>query len=139
MDSFIKKHHNQEDVQKLLIFRDIELWKEELLGIKEEVSFFKTLLKRQQYSVEEQESVKKLVLKLDAKQLENNAFISKTTNYTLKLQGINECDNLECETFYLNDYIEFKFRVESFLSQYRKLKKNMISKINKELKKTDFI
>ena len=139
MDSFIKKHHNQEDVQKLLIFRDIELWKEELLGIKEEVSFFKTLLKRQQHSVEEQESVKKLVLKLDAKQLENNAFIAKTTNYTLKLQGINECDNLECETFYLNDYIEFKFLVESFLSQYRKLKKNMISKINKELKKTDFI
>ncbi len=139
MDSFIKKHHNQEDVQKLLIFRDIELWKEELLGIKEEVSFFKTLLKRQQHSVEEQESVKKLVLKLDAKQLENNAFISKTTNYTLKLQGINECDNLECETFYLNDYIEFKFLVESFLSQYRKLKKNMISKINKELKKTDSI
>ena len=139
MDSFIKKHHNQEDVQKLLIFRYIELWKEELLGIKEEVSFFKTLLKRQQHSVEEQESVKKLVLKLDAKQLENNAFISKTTNYTLKLQGINECDNLECETFYLNDYIEFKFLVESFLSQYRKLKKNMISKINKELKKTDFI
>ena len=50
MDLFLKKHQNQEDVQKLLIFRDIEHWREELLVIKEEVSFFKTLLKKQKHS-----------------------------------------------------------------------------------------
>lgn len=139
MDLFIKKHQSLEDLQKLLIRRDIELWREELLGIEVEVDFFTTLLEKQQRPLKEQDSVEKLIFKLAAKQLDNNDFLSRLTNYTMKLQGIDECDNLECETFYLNDYIEFKFHIESFLSQYRKLKKNMISKINKELKKTDSI
>lgn len=80
-------------------------------------------------------SSEKLLLKLTEKRLENANFLSLLSNFSIKLEGINECDNIQCETFYFNDFVDFKIQIESFLSQYRKLKKNLFLKINSHFKK----
>lgn len=133
--NLLNKFYNQDTIQHQFLNRDIKLWREELEGIEEEIHFFKNFLEMPQNKTNQELSSEKLLLKLTEKRLENANFLSLLSNFSIKLEGINECDNIQCETFYFNDFVDFKIQIESFLSQYRKLKKNLFLKINSHFKK----
>lgn len=130
MDNSIKNHYTQEDIERQYIDKDITNWKEELECINAEIMFFKKLLKNK-IDVNYSKNYQTLFEKLEKKQLESKVASEKLINYTQKMQGINECEDLDCETYYLNDHIVFKENVEAFLSKYRKLKRTIFSKLNK--------
>lgn len=46
-----------------------------------------------------------------------------------KWEGIRECDDLQCEAHFLEEYIELKRKVESYLSDVQLLKKIMIREL----------
>lgn len=131
-----QKFYSQDNIQHHFLHRDIHLWREELEGIAEEIYFFNHFLEAPSNLSEPEAVLKKLRLKLQAKQLENEVFLSRLTNFSVKLEGINECDDMQCETFYFNDYVAFKLHIESFLSHYRKLKKHIFLKLNNHSKTT---
>ena len=133
--NLLNKFYNQDTIQHQFLNRDIKLWREELEGIEEEIHFFKNFLEVPQNRTNQELSSEKLLLKLTEKRLENANFLSLLSNFSIKLEGINECDNIQCETFYFNDFVDFKIQIESFLSQYRKLKKNLFLMINSHFKK----
>ena len=133
--NLLNKFYNQDTIQHQFLNRDIKLWREELEGIEEEIHFFKNFLEVPQNKTNQELSSEKLLLKLTEKRLENANFLSLLSNFSIKLEGINECDNIQCETFYFNDFVDFKIQIESFLSQYRKLKQNLFLKINSHFKK----
>lgn len=126
--NLLNKFYSQDTVQ--FVDRDIKLWREELEGIEEEITFFKNFIATSQVRFNK-EAISK---KLNAKQSENTVFLSRLNSFTIKLEGMNECDDIQCEKFYFNDYVDFKLRIESFLSQYRKLKKNIFLKVNNHSK-----
>lgn len=126
--NLLNKFYSQDTIQ--FVDRDIKLWREELEGIEEEITFFKNFIATSQVRFNK-EAISK---KLNAKQSENTAFLSRLNSFTIKLEGMNECDDIQCEKFYFNDYVDFKLCIESFLSQYRKLKKNIFLKINNHSK-----
>lgn len=130
MDNSIKNHYTQEDIERQYIDRDITYWKEELECINAEITFFKKLLKNK-IDINDSKNYRTLFEKLEKKQLESKVESEKLISYKQKVQGINECEDLDCETYYLNDHIVFKEKVESFLFKYRKLKRTIFSKINK--------
>lgn len=130
MDNSIKNHYTQEDIERQYIDKDITYWKEELECINAEVTFFKKLLKNKT-DVNDTKNYQALFEKLEKKQLDNKLALVSLLDYTKKLQGINECEDLDCETYYLNDHIVFKEKIESFLFKYRKLKRAIFSKLNK--------
>lgn len=129
-----KKIYSQESFQHHFLHQDIKLWREELEGIVEEITFFKNFLEGSQQNPHLVINSKKLVEKLREKQFENAIYQSRLQNFASKLEGINECDDIQCETFYFNGYIEFKLHIESFLFKYRKLKRSVFLKINNHLK-----
>ena len=130
MDNSIKNHYTQEDIERQYIDKDITYWKEELECINAEVTFFKKLLKNKT-DVNDTKNYQALFEKLEKKQLDNKLALVSLVDYTKKLQGINECEDLDCETYYLNDHIVFKEKIESFLFKYRKLKRAIFTKLNK--------
>ena len=128
--NLLKKFYSQDTIQHEFLDRDIKLWREELEGIEEEINFFKNFLETSENKTTQELISDKLMLKLNVKQLENAVFLSRLNNFSIKLEGMNECDDIQCETFYFNDFVGFKIHIESFLSQYRKLKKTIFFKIN---------
>ena len=128
--NLLKKFYSQDTIQHQFLDRDIKLWREELEGIEEEIIFLKNFFETPENKTNKDLISDKLMLKLNVKQLENEVFLSRLNNFSIKLEGMNECDNIQCETFYFNDFVDFKIQIESFLSQYRKLKKTIFLKIN---------
>ncbi|HRE76213.1 MAG TPA: hypothetical protein PLL09_00165 [Flavobacterium sp.] len=128
--NLLKKFYSQDTIQHQFLDRDIKLWREELEGIEEEIIFLKSFLETPENKTNQELISDKLMLKLNVKQLENAVFLSRLNNFSIKLEGMNECDDIQCETFYFNDFVDFKIHIESFLSQYRKLKKTIFLKIN---------
>ncbi|WP_181456920.1 hypothetical protein [Flavobacterium lacus] len=126
----MKKFYSQDTIQHQFLDRDIKLWREELEGIEEEIIFLKNFFEIPENKTNPELISNKLMLKLNVKQLENAVFLSRLNNFSIKLEGMNECDDIQCETFYFNDFVDFKIHIESFLSQYRKLKKTIFLKIN---------
>ena len=132
--NLLKKFYSQDTIQHQFLDRDIKLWREELEGIEEEIIFLKNFFETAKNTAIKELISDKLTLKLNVKQLENEVFLSRLNNFSIKLEGMNECDNIQCETFYFNDFVDFKIQIESFLSQYRKLKKTIFLKINSHTK-----
>jgi hypothetical protein len=128
--NLLKKFYSQDTIQHQFLDRDIKLWREELEGIEEEIIFLKNFFEIPENKTNPELISNKLMLKLNVKQLENAVFLSRLNNFSVKLEGMNECDDIQCETFYFNDFVDFKIHIESFLSQYRKLKKTVFLKIN---------
>lgn len=126
--NLVNKFYSQDIIQ--FVDRDIKLWREELEGIEEEITFFKNFIATSQVRFSK-EAISK---KLNAKQFENTVFLSRLNSFAIKSEGMNECDDIQCEKFYFNDYVDFKLRIESFLFQYRKLKKNIFLKVNNHSK-----
>lgn len=130
MENSIKNHYTQEDIEKQYIDKDITHWKVELECINAEITFFKKLLKNRIQEIDIK-NYQNFLEKLDKKQLENKTAIGNLINYTQKMQGINECEDLDCETYFLNDHVIFKEKIEVFLHRYSKLKRSIFSKLNK--------
>jgi hypothetical protein len=128
--NLLKKFYSQDTIQHQFLDREIKLWREELEGIEEEIIFLKNFFEIPENKTNPELISNKLMLKLNVKQLENAVFLSRLNNFSVKLEGMNECDDIQCETFYFNDFVDFKIHIESFLSQYRKLKKTIFLKIN---------
>lgn len=62
--------------------------------------------------------------------LEKMKVFKELINYDRKLEVLKECEDLQCETFFLNSHNEFKEKIEVHFYQYRNFKKNVFSVIN---------
>ncbi len=122
MGDFVKKHR-AEDIERQFINNDIVLWKEEVSSISVEIAFFMKLLRKKTELSSEDDIFSKILKKLESKEKENKKIYTNLINYIRKTGGLNECEDLDCETYYINDHIDFKLDVESFLYKYKKLKR----------------
>ncbi|KIX20940.1 hypothetical protein SY27_09145 [Flavobacterium sp. 316] len=128
MNNLVKKHYDKDDIERQFINKDILLWKEEVDCINAEIVFFKQLLKNKK----DNDIYSKIIEKLETKEKENNILLANLIFYIRKTDGLKECEDIECETYYLNDHILFKNNIESFLFQYKKLKRLAYLKINEQ-------
>lgn len=128
MNNLVKKHYDKDDIERQFINKDILLWKEEVDCISAEIVFFKQLLKNKK----DDDIYSKIFKRLEEKEKENNILLANLIFYIRKTDGLKECEDIECETYYLNDHIHFKNNIESFLFQYKKLKKLAYLKINEQ-------
>lgn len=134
MEGQIQKHHDGDDIQKLFIGWDIENWKEKLETIAEEITLFSNLLSAYA-NAKEGNNHGNLLAKMKTLQEQNKGFHQNLIAYNLKLEGMKECEDLQCETYFLNGHAQFKESIENFFSQYRKTKKSLFAKLNSSIKK----
>lgn len=137
MSNLIQSHYGNEDIQKLNMCTDINKWKSEVTFIKIENEFYnrlflsklidKTEINRQDLYFLQQE--------LENLNNKNEEFLERLHAFINQLDGYNECEDLQCENFYLNEIQKFKIQIENYFFENRNLKTLVYSYINNGLKK----
>lgn len=121
----IKMHQDQDDLQKFFISRDVDRWKDEVASIKEEIILFINLLTSKNNKL-----YSNILEKVEDFKAENSKFSEELISYDRKLEVLKECEDLQCETFFLNSHNNFQEKIESYFSEYRNFKKNVFALIN---------
>ena len=121
----IKMHQDQDDLQKFFINRDVDRWKEEVDSIKEEIMLFVKLL-----TSKNDKLYSNILKKVEEFKAENSKFAEELISYDRKLEVLKECEDLQCETFFLNSHNDFQEKIEVHFSEYRNFKKNVFALIN---------
>jgi len=118
-------HQDQDDLQKFFISRDVDRWKDEVASIKEEIILFINLLTSKNSKL-----YSNILEKVEDFKAENSKFSEELISYDRKLEVLKECEDLQCETFFLNSHNDFQEKIESYFSEYRNFKKNVFALIN---------
>lgn len=128
MKDLIYKHETIDDIQMKFMDRDIALWKEEISIIRVEILFYKRMLTSSVFKVLNFNPQKKEDLIKDLTNVKeiNESYYRQLADFLNKLDMIKECDDVQCETFYLNNHTKFRKEIESHFSAYRYYKKNVI-------------
>ena len=118
-------HQDQDDLQKFFISRDVGRWNDEVASIKEEIILFINLLTSKNNKL-----YSNILEKVEDFKAENLKFSEELISYDRKLEVLKECEDLQCETFFLNSHNDFQEKIESYFSEYRNFKKNVFALIN---------
>jgi len=118
-------HQDQDDLQKFFISRDVIRWNDEVNSIKEEIMLFINLL-----SSKNGKLYSNIFDKIENFKTLNSRFMEELISYNRKLEVLKECEDLQCETFFLNTHNEFQEQIEAHFSEYRNFKKNVFALIN---------
>lgn len=128
MKDLIYQHETIDDLQMRFMDKDIELWKEDVSIIRIEILFFKRILNSSIFKEVNfnQENKNDLINDLSNVKVVNESYSDLLLDFVNKLDMIKECDDVQCETFYLNNHAKFKKDIESHFSAYRFYKMNII-------------
>ncbi|MBB4119246.1 hypothetical protein GGR32_001542 [Mesonia hippocampi] len=127
MEDKIKQHYDGDDIQLLNYSADLIDWKDKLAFAETEIRFYKKLLLSSVMEVAENEKSRKDKLKeslLNIEEIHAN-FFSQVARFSVDAEGINECDDVACETYYLNEHQDYKEKIENFFKNYRTLKEEL--------------
>ena len=128
MEDLIYKHDTVEEIQMKFMDKDIELWKEDISIIRVEILFFKRMLTSSIFKNlnPNQQGKDDLINDLTHVKEINESYYNLLLDFVNKLSKIKECDDVQCETFYLNNHTKFRKDIESHFSAYRFYKMNII-------------
>lgn len=138
MDELIKQHYENEDILRLNLCTDLEKWNAEVNFIETENEFY---LKLFSSPLIEKTALSPYDIALLKQQLDNIAiknvhFLDKLREFLIELEGIKECDDIFCETYYLNNHQKFKIEIENFFFENRKFKTLMYSYLTEGVKQS---
>ncbi|WP_157893316.1 hypothetical protein [Salegentibacter sediminis] len=125
IDKF-QDHYDDHEVQLLSIQTESSEWKERLKIINTEIDFFLELfssgftdelklkinLEDLQYLKDQLIGVRKI----------NEIHLKTFQEYNIKQEGLKECDDVQCENFYLKDHLIFKKTLTKHFKVFRELK-----------------
>lgn len=121
-----QEHHDDEQIQILSIQTESEDWEENLIFISHEINFFRNILKSgidQTVNVQiNKEDASYLKRQIDLFNQTNDFHLTTFLEYKNKLVGLKECDDIECENFYLKDHLVFKNTLRKHFKRFRELK-----------------
>lgn len=111
---------------------DIKIWKEEIESIAIEVAFYQRVLnsylnKRDTLILEKGVFFLDKIVSIDR---ENQDYYENLIALTNKVVQLKECDDMQCEMYFLDKHAEFKSNIEMYFSVYRKLKKEIFVYLN---------
>ena len=137
MNKIIREHYGSEDIQRLNMFTDVNKWRSEVTFINLENQFYKKLFfsKLMEKTDINLQDLYYLQQELENLNVKNQQFLEKLMAFSLELDGFSECDDLQCETFYLNEIQKFKVDIENYFFENRNLKTLIYSYINNGVKK----
>lgn len=125
IDKF-QEHFDEQEVQMLSIESESSEWEERLKSIETEAAFYFRLFNsgfsedlKLKINLEDSNYLKNQLKKMR----EINNFHLKTfQDYKIKQEGLKECDDVQCENFYLKDHMIFKQTLTKHFKVFRELK-----------------
>lgn len=137
MSEIIKPHYKDEDIQTLNLCTDVNKWKSEVTFIDLENQFYKELFASRLIEKTDinRQDVNFLQQELESLDIKNLEFLEKLRILVNELDGYRECDDVHCDTYYLNNHQKFKIEIENYFFKNRNLKTLIYSYIKNGIKK----
>jgi hypothetical protein len=103
---------------------EIEIWKENIKSIAIEIEFYQRLLnlvliKRTTVNVKKNSFFTDKLLSVNWK---NNGYRENLVRLKNNIEQLKECDDMQCEMYFLDKHSEFKKGIEMYFSEYRGFK-----------------
>lgn len=125
IDKF-QEHFDEQEMQILSMESDSSEWEERLKTINSEAAFYFRLLNsgfsedlKPKINFEDSNFLKN---QLNSIMEINDFHLGTFQDYKLKQEGLKECDDVQCENFYLKDYLIFKKTLTKHFKVFRELK-----------------
>ncbi len=127
MINSFQEHHTTEELQVLQLKSEALDWEERLEVINDEIAFFSELLVSgfdDKVKVEiNRENLRYLTGKFDEVKQYNDFHLETIKDYKNKLEGLKECDDVQCENYFLKDHLLFKQSLNRHFKSLRELKR----------------
>ncbi len=125
----IETNQNHEQIHKMFMDSDIKIWKEEIEIINVEIIFYRNLIQThlQEYASWGEMNYESLFQGINDVQYYNEIFQKSFIKYNNKIHGIVECEDLQCESYFLNEHAQLKDAIEKHFSTYKQFKKMLFS------------
>ncbi|HLS11328.1 MAG TPA: hypothetical protein VK050_04155 [Flavobacteriaceae bacterium] len=108
-------HESEGEITNIKDTNELKNWISHLEYIKTELQYLVALIKKQSNNGE-------LIKILEQQQQENNNELSSLYNYAPSISESQECDDVDCDIFFLNKHEEFRNKYLEYLGNYRKIK-----------------
>lgn len=129
MDNNLKSY----DLENIFISKDFSSWKEELSIASVEMEFCQNLFASTLNDLEFSHKVKYINIldKIVLLKNENTQIKKELFALGIQFEGYVECQDLQCDNYYMTMHLAFRDKVENHFTVYSKLKRKLLSKINK--------
>tara|TARA_R110000850_G_scaffold277068_1_gene422094 strand:- start:4864 stop:5277 length:414 start_codon:yes stop_codon:yes gene_type:complete len=133
----IQQHHTDEDIQLLFFKEDFSRWNDEVELINLEISFYNGMFISDFISKLQSDfySTQTLNANLLDFELKHRKIIKELKHFSYKTEGLKECDDLQCENYFMNGTASFKTKIEKHFADFRTLKKEILLYLNSGLQK----
>jgi hypothetical protein len=123
----LSEHNTQEEVLSAF-HRDAEWWKLMIGYMEKEIQFITRLLNSNTFkgaTLNLFEHLQQFKGEMETKTKETHAFKKAIEQYGDKLKGILECEEIHCDTYYLDRHKELKVRFEEHYKDFNACKTNV--------------
>lgn len=108
-------HESEGEITNIKDTFELKNWIHHLDYIKKEIEYLIAIIKKHNNNLE-------LLQLLEDQQLKNSEELSAFYNYGPSIAESQECDDVDCDIFYLNKHEEFRNRYINYLEDYRGMK-----------------
>lgn len=120
----LQEHTTDIEIIKLEIIPETKRWLEKTDFLNTEINFLRMLLFRN-FIIKintNVEASKRLLKTLDELQETNTDNLRAIRDFRVKLEGLRECDDVQCENLYLGEYLNFKEKIYEHLEEVQHVK-----------------
>jgi len=137
MTNNIKEHHNDEEVQYLNLEKDVALWRNKLKFVADEIEFYLLLLGSSLIEKTDSNNIDANYLLKEFNDLKeiNERHMDTGRQFQNSLEGMAECDDVQCDNAYLHSYLLSKTNLEEHLNEVRNIKQSAFEYLKKGIEK----
>ncbi len=123
MSTSIPNHLSVHEINQHKLDVEYKHWIARLNFFEEEFSFIGRLLASSLFT--QAEGLSEILKQIPAIKEDNKEILEKVHTYRNNLDLYRECEDLECDNFYLNDHEKFRVVLEQHSADIRKFKKKV--------------
>jgi|GEM_PF-3467824 len=116
------------NLEQIFVTRDLSQWRDELSIVGVELAFCYDFLSSILASskVKTPGKYRNILDKLTQMKETNVLFDDRLQQLSLQFDGYAECDDMQCDQYYISNHLDFREKIEKHLFLYRRLKKKLI-------------
>ncbi len=119
------------NLENIFVARDLRHWKEELSTARVEMVFcyklFSSIIEGSK--VNSTAKYHNILEKLSALKAATLLFEDRLQQLALQFEGYAECDDMQCDQYYMSNHLDFREKIEKHLLEYRQFKKKLLNGI----------
>ena len=123
MSISIPSHLSVHEINQHKLDVEYKHWIARLNFFEEEFDFIGKLVASSHFT--QTEGLSEILMEIPSIKANNNEFLEKVHSYRNNLDLYRECEDLECDNFYLNDHEKFRVVLEQHSASIRKFKKRV--------------